>query len=414
MNIGVLNDYIERYKGDFQIISKQEIYKWKAIKHFKDHFDLEAPDFFKNLENSFKKTNNLLDSQSYFPKRMLLANAQKTPENVRRLFQDLYDEEIDIKSRIEIFRQAFKQLNKKNFKGKLNDFQDHRSVNVYLTLQYPDRYFFYKFKMFNEFARKVEYPISIEKGKVENVTTYIQLCNIIREFLKKDISLINIYRSRLDNTCYSDKTYNLLTQDFIYSVARHFDRVPSVPGRPGKPSKPGKPDLPHEPQKPEVSVEYKEAIELEIEISIPSFSGNHKHDLQNEQANKALGSLGELWVLEYEKQMLNKKGLTKLAQKVVHSSLVFGDGLGYDILSYNETGVEKYIEVKTTRQGKYTTFYLTRNELEWSKRITDNYYLYRVYNFDDNPKLLIIKGDLTPLCEVPINYEVQLKKEKTK
>lgn len=410
MNIEILNDYIERYKADFQIISKKEIYKWKAIKHYMDNFDLEAADFYKNLEKSFKKTNNLLDSQSYFPKRMLLANATKSPENVRKLFRDLFDEEIDINSRIENFRQGFKLLNKSNFEGRLNDFQDHRSVNVYLTLQYPERYFFYKFNMFNEFAKKVEYPIKIQKGKIGNVTTYIQLCNIVREFLQNNNDLITLYNSSLDYTCYPDKSYNLLTQDFIYAVARYFDRLPSGPAKP-KPSKPGKPSLPNEPFDP--LVEFVSASEVKIQTSESSFDANHKHTLQNEQANKVLGSLGELWVLAYEKDMLIRKGLTKLAQEVVHSSIVTGDGLGYDILSYNEKGEKKYIEVKTTKQGKKTTFFLTRNELEWSKRTSDNYFLYRLYDFGQVPKLLIIKGDMTPLCEVPINYEIKLKEDNT-
>lgn len=69
-------------------------------------------------------------------------------------------------------------------------------------------------------------------------------------------------------------------------------------------------------------------------------------------------------------------------KQVDHAAVTQGDGLGYDIVSYDEKGNELYIEVKTTIANKVDGFYLTHKELEIVKSKGDNYRLYRVYNLN--------------------------------
>ena len=40
-----------------------------------------------------------------------------------------------------------------------------------------------------------------------------------------------------------------------------------------------------------------------------------------------------------------------------------------------------FIEVKTTNRGKYQPFYISENEIEFSRKFNDRYSLYRVYDF---------------------------------
>lgn len=89
-----------------------------------------------------------------------------------------------------------------------------------------------------------------------------------------------------------------------------------------------------------------------------------------------------------------------------------GDGLGFDILSFDLDGNPKYIEVKTTKGNQNSTFFVTRNELEKSTIEKDRYFLYRVYEYDEETekgKILKIKGELTNICDTPMNYKVTLK-----
>lgn len=129
-----------------------------------------------------------------------------------------------------------------------------------------------------------------------------------------------------------------------------------------------------------------------------------------------IGELGEQRVLESEKKKLNEIGRNDLAESVEWTSKIHGDGLGYDIKSWDiENGlkVRKYIEVKTTTSNKETPFYITRNEIEKSKQLKDNYYIYRVFNFKKDDGILkyyILKGDIAETCElVPETYKVYTK-----
>lgn len=68
-----------------------------------------------------------------------------------------------------------------------------------------------------------------------------------------------------------------------------------------------------------------------------------------EAANRALGLAGELVVARREQSYLHSIGRTKLADRVEHVAQTKGDGLGYDVLSFDQKGREKWIEVKTQK-----------------------------------------------------------------
>ena len=126
--------------------------------------------------------------------------------------------------------------------------------------------------------------------------------------------------------------------------------------------------------------------------------------IKKEIENKQLGLLGELFIIEQEKQFLIKNGKENLSKLIEHSSKEIGDGLGYDIISYDLDGNKKYIEVKTTRSEINRPFYLTKNEIEFSKDNKEFYYLYRIFDFDANlhsGRYYQIKGDLN----VELNLE---------
>ncbi|NJK85262.1 MAG: DUF3883 domain-containing protein [Bacteroidales bacterium] len=95
--------------------------------------------------------------------------------------------------------------------------------------------------------------------------------------------------------------------------------------------------------------------------------------LEKEQSNKNLGIYGEELIMEYEKLFLINSGKEKLAEKIIWISKEEGDGAGFDILSRNLDGTDKYIEVKTTRLGKETPFFFTKNESDFSDKHFSNY-----------------------------------------
>jgi hypothetical protein len=113
-----------------------------------------------------------------------------------------------------------------------------------------------------------------------------------------------------------------------------------------------------------------------------------------EARNMALGRVGERFIVALEQARLEAAGKSGLAASVSHVSVDQGDGLGYDILSYEEDTRERLIEVKTTKFGEYTPFYVTRPELEVSRQAAAQYHLYRLYSFGPSPRLFTRQGSL--------------------
>lgn len=103
----------------------------------------------------------------------------------------------------------------------------------------------------------------------------------------------------------------------------------------------------------------------------------------NLERQKQIGDLGEKLVMDYEINLLKSLGRQDLAEAIEHSSQSIGDGLGYDIKSFNLDGTPKYIEVKATTQSANADFYISARELAAAKRYKDNYVIYRVYNLDE-------------------------------
>ena len=70
------------------------------------------------------------------------------------------------------------------------------------------------------------------------------------------------------------------------------------------------------------------------------------------------------------------------------------------MLSFEEDGRERLIEVKTTAFGQLTPFYVSRNELARSEIDADNYHLYRLFDFRDRPRLFELPGAISARCEL--------------
>jgi hypothetical protein len=124
-----------------------------------------------------------------------------------------------------------------------------------------------------------------------------------------------------------------------------------------------------------------------------------KYDF-TQRENHKLGRLGEEFVVSYERQRLQQAGKPDLAERVERISETRGDGAGYDVLSFEDDGTERYIEVKTTNSGKNYPFYISANELDFSEDYSGKYYLYRVFSFKKSPKLFMLKGSLKGRYEV--------------
>ena len=132
-----------------------------------------------------------------------------------------------------------------------------------------------------------------------------------------------------------------------------------------------------------------------------------------ESKNRKLGQIGEELVLKYEKDKLISHGKKDLAEKIVHTSKVEGDGAGYDIKSFYEDGSIKYIEVKATRGNINTDFYMSPRELRFAELNKDSFCLYRVFDLQkktNNGKFFIFTGDINnSFNKIPTGFRLSKK-----
>ena len=115
---------------------------------------------------------------------------------------------------------------------------------------------------------------------------------------------------------------------------------------------------------------------------------------QRDMRNRQLGEAGEKLIFEREIDFLLKSNRTDLAKKVQWTSQELGDGAGYDIKSFSLDGTERFIEVKTTNGSKRTPFFISDNELGFSREAVGRYCLRRLYDFRKDAKLYELNAPL--------------------
>jgi hypothetical protein len=122
---------------------------------------------------------------------------------------------------------------------------------------------------------------------------------------------------------------------------------------------------------------------------------------ERDARNRQLARLGEHFVVLLERHRLRTAGRDDLALKVRWVADEIGDGLGFDVLSFDDADEsEKLVEVKTTGLGKFHPFYVTINEVRCSEDMMENFHLFRVFDFARIPRVYILTGSLRSTCRL--------------
>ena len=126
--------------------------------------------------------------------------------------------------------------------------------------------------------------------------------------------------------------------------------------------------------------------------------------------NRKLGHDGEEVIFKFEQQRLRQADRPDLARKVRWISQEEGDGAGYDILSFDQRGRERFLEVKTTVGSQTAPFYLTRNELTFSNERPAEFRICRLYDFSKIPRMFEIAPPLDKFVHLePLSFEASFK-----
>lgn len=218
-----IDGVLARYKAEFQRFWSEERYKWVAVKHYQEHWDIEAEDFASMLAEALSRAGNLLSGGMYYPYRMITIFAQEEPETVRTMFRRLYEEERPLAERYKEFRASCERCltdyrSRSEDRRKVqNHYQDLRAVSVYLSFEYPDTYFLYKHKMYTQFRDLVGFQEEKSRSDIWKLDNYNRLCREVLQAVRADRALLELQREALDGECWPDEAEHLLTQTVIYA-----------------------------------------------------------------------------------------------------------------------------------------------------------------------------------------------------
>ena len=217
---------LAQYKYAFPDLWKDEQYKWKAVKWFQDNWDITAKDFAAMLERALdqKKTEHLLVSRASFPAEMIIRFAKGAPEEVRSMYTYLFDETKDLCERIAYFKQHSNALLKAyDESGSLQHYQRENAIMTYLWLQYPDKYYIYKYSEVKTNAKVFDTNYIFKSGAYsDNIRNFMAFYDELNAVIREDEELVDMFRSALTADCYPDPELRTLTIDAGFFWGRFY------------------------------------------------------------------------------------------------------------------------------------------------------------------------------------------------
>lgn len=224
INKDILIDVIAAYKEYFPTHWEGEKFKWEAIKHFQEHWNINAGDFAKMFEKATEKTYNLLAASYFYPRRMMTFFAGADTEAVRAMFINLFDESKDLFERIEDFQIEAENLRIKHDDGtRKNHYQNTNSISTYLWLRYPDKYYIYKYSEYKDVARELKSDfIPKRSSSALNIVGGKRLYDEVCEVLRQDADLSNMLQALITDKCYPDTKLKTMTIDVGFFISRFY------------------------------------------------------------------------------------------------------------------------------------------------------------------------------------------------
>ena len=225
---------IESYKQYFPERWEDEKYKWEAVKHFQDNWDIEAENFGAMFKKATDKTFNLLASGYAYPRGMILEFAKADDTAVREMFRRLFDESLALSDRVTEFMKTAEELRNKYNDGTWKQhYQNTNYISTYLWLMYPDKYYIYKYELYRAVAKELDDSYLPQKnGAAETMVGGFKMYDEIRKVLMADDEFREMLSSALTDLCYPDPEFVTATIDFGFYTARYYNKenewIPSL------------------------------------------------------------------------------------------------------------------------------------------------------------------------------------------
>ncbi len=232
MNKKNLDKIIEQYIENFTLLNSpveagghDEGYKWRVISSFKEHWNIDAPNFcemFCKATEAIGKT-NLINNSRVHPLQGIVNIMTKFDEAefVRKQFKMLYsDDDGDFDARGEranVFRENMNAKIDNYYPGTWKFLQNPFACIFYLSLNRPEENYIYRASEAHEWADCMVYGDDFGSGATFSLKKYYKMCDELREALQDYPELLELHQERFNREAKGfDDQLHLLVFDIIF------------------------------------------------------------------------------------------------------------------------------------------------------------------------------------------------------
>ncbi len=224
MQLHKIKQYLQEYAN---YLDTPDAYKrlhyWESQRIWQENWDKDATDWHTMFDNCLQNstTKRLWKREAYEPKRMMKAFIEMDKHFVFSMFDDLFNEDQEVHSRVDRFVFYCDQLMMQFRKNKpLNIDTGHyhddgyQIISLYLSFQFPDLYAPYHAEQFITLLQKIgaaNIPLAGDFSR------HVKVMRTLQKFINKEEELLSRHAARLQANHYQEESL-LLAFDFVQFV----------------------------------------------------------------------------------------------------------------------------------------------------------------------------------------------------
>ena len=234
MNEENLQTLIDRYEENYSLINNEannEIFKWKAVRCFRDAWFSENAgemSFSGLLKAATKECSCLINNSMTSPANGIVKMAEVRPREVGQLFREVlfspYASIPELQEHMDRFLSGMEEIRQAEFPRCFKYKQDRHAASCYLSFFDPERHFIYRYSDAEEFAQYIEFGKDLGQGDSFSLENYYEMAALAAEALKKRGTLLDRHRALIgdDPGYYRGAGMHLMAFDLMY-CSRTYD-----------------------------------------------------------------------------------------------------------------------------------------------------------------------------------------------
>ncbi len=219
--VGIFKDYLTSERA------YHNLHIYEGIQNFQENWNLGSDELSRMYLNSTENTTSLRlwRRNDAHPRDIMSAFFHYDPVYTKFMFKDLFNEDLDIASRLDRFTfhsdELFKALEIHFIDGPYNShFHDKRIASIYLAYHKPSNYLFYDWDVFAEFLPFLEVS---EPATYEDPERYYKVSKVLYNFLCKDKDIPTLHQDRLK----AGKHYTEMSYSMVYELMEAVNHRPN-------------------------------------------------------------------------------------------------------------------------------------------------------------------------------------------